>query len=39
MGELHARMAQDSMQCGHRRPTAVERMEREQQFHAAAIRD
>lgn len=37
MGEWHARMAQGSMQREHRRPTAIERMEREQQIHAAAI--
>ncbi len=38
MGEWRARMAQSSEQREHRRPTAIERMEREQQFHAAAIR-
>jgi hypothetical protein len=37
MGEWHARMAQSSKQREHRGPTAIERMEREQQFHAAAI--
>ncbi len=36
--EWHARMAQRSEQREHRRPTAIERIEREQQFHATAIR-
>jgi len=37
MEEWHARVAQSSAQREHRRPTAIERMEREQQFHTVAI--
>ncbi len=38
MQEWHARMAQRSEPCEHRRPTAIERIEREQQFHVTVIR-
>ena len=38
MDEWHARMAQGSGQREHHRPTAIERLERMQQFHAEGIR-
>ena len=37
MGEWHARWARGGEKREHHRPTAIERIEREQQFHAAAI--
>jgi len=37
MGEWHARKERGSERHEHRRPTAIERMERAQEFHAAAI--